>query len=27
VCLPIDTPRERALEILGGKNSIGDQPK
>jgi hypothetical protein len=27
VCLPIDTPRERALEILGGKNSIGNQPK
>jgi len=27
VCLPIDTPRERALKILAGPNAIGDQPK
>jgi hypothetical protein len=27
VCLPIDTPRERALQILGGSNAIGEQPK
>ena len=27
VCLPINTPREKALEILSGKNSIGGQPK
>ena len=27
VCLPIDTPRERALQILSGSNSIGGQPK
>ena len=27
VCLPIDTPRERALQILGGPNAIGEQPK
>jgi hypothetical protein len=27
VCLPIDTPRDEALKILAGKNSIGGQPK
>ena len=27
VCLPINTPRERALQLLSGKASIGDQPK
>jgi hypothetical protein len=27
VCLPIDTPRRRALAILSGKNSIGGQPE
>jgi type II secretory pathway pseudopilin PulG len=27
VCLPIDTPRDRALRILSGRNAIGDQPK
>jgi len=27
VCLPIDTPRERALRILSGSNAIGEQPK
>lgn len=27
VCLPIDTPRENALQLLSGNNSIGDQPK
>lgn len=27
VCLPIDTPRERALQILSGRNAIGEQPK
>ncbi len=27
VCLPIDTPREKALQILSGNNSIGGQPK
>jgi hypothetical protein len=27
VCLPIDTPRERALEILKGNSGIGGQPK
>ena len=27
VCLPIDTPRQRALEILKGNSGIGGQPK
>ena len=27
VCLPIDTPRERALQLLSGNSSIGPQPK
>jgi hypothetical protein len=27
VCLPMDTPRQRALKILSGPNAIGDQPK
>lgn len=27
VCLPIDTAREKALQILGGNSSIGGQPK
>ena len=27
VCLPIDTPRARALQLLGSNSSIGGQPK
>ena len=27
VCLPIDTPRDRALQILNGNSGIGGQPK
>jgi hypothetical protein len=27
VCLPIDTPREKALQLLSGNSSIGGQPK
>jgi hypothetical protein len=27
VCLPIDTPRNRALQILNGNSGIGGQPK
>ena len=27
VCLPIDTPREKALQILSGNSGIGGQPK
>lgn len=27
VCLPIDTPRDRALQILDGNSGIGGQPK
>jgi len=27
VCLQIDTPRQRALQILNGPNAISDQPK
>jgi len=27
VCLPIDTPREKAVRILSGPNAIGQQPK
>ena len=27
VCLPIDTPRDRALRILSGNSGIGGQPK
>jgi hypothetical protein len=27
VCLPIGTPRERAIQLLGGSSSIGGQPK
>lgn len=27
VCLPIDTPREKALRILNGNSGIGGQPK
>jgi hypothetical protein len=27
VCLPIDTPRDRALKILDGNSGIGGQPK
>jgi len=27
VCLPMDTPRQKALQLLGGNNSIGGQPR
>jgi hypothetical protein len=27
VCLPLDTPRDRALQILRGNSGIGGQPK